>query len=154
MSAEPFVILPYKRWKLDQDSKKSKQLPMQIEKQNVQEKILEPQPTNNEVLNIKVNELLPKEPIKNVKREPTNLTKSFRAKQVKKLVENVRNSKGSDVASWSNLEELICNALNQSKKEVPNEDEFYPFLFKNNLGSFVKNRSKIAKFYKWRWFKV
>ena len=43
--------------------------------------------------------------------------------------------------------DLIKSALGNSRKTLANEKEFFNFLFANNLGHFVKNRSKIALYY-------
>ena len=43
---------------------------------------------------------------------------------------------GSTIAEISDLDNLIKNALTQSKKKLPNKEEFYTFLFEHGMGSY------------------
>ena len=60
------------------------------------------------------------------------------------------------ITSLENIDQLIDTALGSNKKVVPNEEMFFTYLFDNNLAHFVKNRSKIARYYKDRdnWFQI
>ena len=60
------------------------------------------------------------------------------------MIKHIEKLKGSDsILELENLDALIRTALNQSRKKVPREEEFFNFLFSNGLGQYVKNRSKI-----------
>ena len=73
---------------------------------------------------------------------------------MKKLLHHIKSVYGSAIADISNLDDLIKNALTQSKKKLPNEEEFYKFLFEHGMGSYVKNRSKIDLYYPDVWYQV
>ena len=74
---------------------------------------------------------------------------------MKKLLHHIKAVLGgSTIAEISNLDNLIKNALTQSKKKLPNEEEFYTFLFEHGMGSYVKNRSKIDLYYPDVWYRV
>lgn len=60
-----------------------------------------------------------------------------------------------DKKKFPNLASLVQNAMGQSKAELPNEKEFYTYLFAHHLGHFVRNRSKISKYYHIKdWFVI
>ena len=91
---------------------------------------------------------------KEVQPTPKDTTKKkdvktkYRATQIKKLLHHIEKLGGSQkITSLENLEELIKCALGNSRKTLANEEEFFNFLFDNNLGHFVKNRSKINQYY-------
>ena len=60
------------------------------------------------------------------------------------------------ITSLEKIEQLIDTAMGSSKKVIPNEEMFFIYLFDNNLAHSVKNRSKIARYYKDRdnWFQI
>ena len=122
---ETFVILPFPRYKaLDQKSKKV-------------DPPAEPEPP----------------PIKQIDHQDVRLT--YRSTQMKKLLHHIKAVHGgSTIAEISNLDDLIKNALTQSKKKLPNEEEFYKFLFEHGMGDFVKNCSKIDLYYPDVWYRV
>ena len=85
------------------------------------------------------------------------LKQKYQKVQIKKLLQHVERLDDSQhITSLENIEQLIDTALGSSKKLVPNEEMFFTYLFDNNLAHFVKNRSKIARYYKDRdnWFQI
>ena len=83
-----------------------------------------------------------------------DLKDTYRATLFRKLLKYIK-ERDSDatVTSFENLDALIRSALNTSKKTLPNEAAFFDFLFENNLAFYVRNRSKIDRYYKgdmWR----
>ena len=77
--------------------------------------------------------------------------------QMKKLLQHLERLDGSQaITSLDNIDQLIESALGSSKKMITGEEIFFPFVFENNLSHFVKNRSKIALYYKQRdnWFQI
>ena len=83
----------------------------------------------------------------------TNQSQAFREKQIKKVLSHIAKVYGSDsILQLDNIDALIANALSQSKKSLANQEEFYNFLFSNNLASLVRNRHAIARYYKNHWF--
>ena len=81
----------------------------------------------------------------------------YRSTQIKKLLQHIEKKDGAQkISSLENLDDLIKCALGNSKKTLPNEKEFFNFLFENNLAHFVKNRSKISQYYDkaTNWFEV
>ena len=85
-----------------------------------------------------------------------DLTKSYRGVQMKKLLQHIEKTEGSsEIVNLPNLEELIKNALSNSKKRLPNEELFFTFIFDHGMSRFVKNRSKIDLYYKYGpWYSV
>ena len=134
---ETFVILPFPRYKaLDQKSKKV-------------DPPAEPEPEPEASTSPEVEP----PPIKQVDHQDVRLT--YRSTQMKKLLHHIKAVHGgSTIAEISNLDDLIKNALTQSKKKLPNEEEFYKFLFEHGMGSYVKNRSKIDLYYPDVWYRV
>ena len=134
---ETFVILPFPRYKaLDQKSKKV-------------DPPAEPEPEPEASTSPEVEP----PPIKQVDHQDVRLT--YRSTQMKKLFHHIKAVHGgSTIAEISNLDDLIKNALAQSKKKLPNEEEFYKFLFEHGMGSYVKNRSKIDLYYPDVWYRV
>ena len=134
---ETFVILPFPRYKaLDQKSKKV-------------EPPAEPEPEPEASTSPEVEP----PPIKQVDHQDVRLT--YRSTQMKKLLHHIKAVHGgSTIAEISNLDDLIKNALTQSKKKLPNEEEFYKFLFEHGMGTYVKNRSKIDLYYPDVWYRV
>ena len=83
----------------------------------------------------------------------TNQSQAFREKQIKKVLSHIAKVYGSDsILQLDNIDALIGNALSQSKKSLANQEEFYNFLFSNNLASLVRNQHAIARYYKNHWF--
>lgn len=134
---ETFVILPFPRYKaLDQKSKKV-------------DPPAEPEPEPEASTSPEVEP----PPIKQVDHQDVRLT--YRSTQMKKLLHHIKAVHGgSTITEISNLDDLIKNALTQSKKKLPNEEEFYKFLFEHGMGSYVKNRSKIDLYYPDVWYRV
>ena len=85
-----------------------------------------------------------------------NQVQNLRANQIRKLLSLIKKVIGSDeILQLENLEDLIKNALSQSKKKLANQQEFYDFLFQNNLAHYVRNRHAIAQFYnKTPWYLI
>ena len=70
-----------------------------------------------------------------------DLTKTYRSVQLKKLLHHIKKAYNSEnIASLTNLDELINAALTNRRKKLQNEELFFTFLFENGLGHFVKNR--------------
>ena len=89
-----------------------------------------------------------KDPVIQTKK-PKNINRAILAEQIKsKLKElDVRNLP-------SNVDDLINGALNNSKKSLENEAEFYEILKANNLQSLITNRGKWDKFIRPSYFKI
>ena len=85
-----------------------------------------------------------------------DLTKTYRSVQIKKLIAHIERSNGSEgIMALPNLDDLIKLALSNSKKTLRNEEQFFTFLFENNMSHFVKNRSKIDLYYRGGpWYQV
>ena len=85
-------------------------------------------------------------------RSKVDLKTKYRTSHIKKLLDQMAGSK--DITQLENLDELIRCALTGSRKTLANEEKFFQFLFENNLGHFVKNRSKINLYYQGKdnWF--
>ena len=56
------------------------------------------------------------------------------------------------ILQFENLDDLIKNSLSQSRKVLPNQEEFYRFMFDSGLSSLVRNRLAISKWYKKNWY--
>ena len=138
---ETFVILPFTRYKaLDQKSKK-------VDPPAEEEPKREPEPETSTSLEVEP------PPTKPVDHQDVRLT--YRSNQMKKLLHHIKAVHGgSTIAEISNLDNLIENALTQSKKKLPNEEEFYTFLFEHRTGSYVKNCSKIDLYCPDIWYRV
>ena len=77
-----------------------------------------------------------------------DLKNKYRTAQIKKLLQLIEKKDDSQkITSLENLDDLIKCALGNGRKKIPNEEEFFNFLFANNLAHFVKNRSKINQYY-------
>ena len=138
---ETFVILPFPRYKaLDQKSKK-------VDPPAKEEPKRDPEPeasTSPEV------EPPPTKPV-----DHQDVRLIYRSNQMKKILHHIKAVHGgSTITELSNLDDLIKNALTQSKKKLPNEEDFYKFLFEHGMGNFVKNRSKIDLYYPDVWYRV
>ena len=85
-----------------------------------------------------------------------DLTKTYRSVQIKKLIAHIERSNGSEgIMALPNLDDLIKLALKNSKKTLRHEEQFFTFLFENNMSHFVKNRSKIDLYYRGDpWYQV
>ena len=145
---ETFVFLPYNRYKaLDSRAKKEQtELPVSNSGGGLSSEEIssEPIPSQSDEL-IEV-----KKPI------GKDLTKSYRGVQMKKLLQHIEKTEGSsEIVNLPNLEELIKNALSNSKKRLPNEELFFTFIFDHGMSRFVKNHSKIDLYYKYGpWYSV
>ena len=85
------------------------------------------------------------------------LKNTYRATQIKKMLKQIEKiSTSKELTKLENLDALIQLALGSSKKTIPNEKQFFTFLFENNLGHFVRNRNKINLYYKYKdsWWAV
>ena len=93
-------------------------------------------------------------PPKAKKKELKNMFRATQIKKVLKQIERTSNSEG--ITNLENLDSLIKSLLGTSKKILPNEREFFEFIFENNLGHFCRNRSKIDLYYKFKdnWWSV
>ena len=93
-------------------------------------------------------------PPKAKKKELKNMFRATQIKKVLKQIERTSNSEG--ITNLENLDSLIKSLLGTSKKILPNEREFFTFIFENNLGHFCRNRSKIDLYYKFKdnWWSV
>ena len=126
---ETFVILPYNDYKL---------LCQKVEKaeREPESPTLPQSEVNEETVMNEISELKDTESVKpDVKKD---LTSHYRSSHIKKMIKHIEKLLGLE-----NLDALIRTALNQSRKKVPREEEFFNFLFSNGLGQYVKNRSKI-----------
>ena len=126
---ETFVILPYNDYKL---------LCQKVEKaeREPESPTLPQSEVNEETVMNEISELKDTESVKpDVKKD---LTSHYRSSHIKKMIKHIEKLLGLE-----NLDALIRMALNQSRKKVPREEEFFNFLFSNGLGQYVKNRSKI-----------
>ena len=147
-SVETFAIIPYAKWRSMEKRLKT------LEQEEVQN-VSHPQPSREASPE-------PKEMETEVdvgKSQPKK--KDHKAKyqkvQMKKLLQHLERLDGSQaITSLDNIDQLIESALGSSKKMIPGEEIFFPFVFENNLSHFVKNRSKIALYYKQRdnWFQI
>lgn len=96
-------------------------------------------------------------PIPTEKAKKKELKNTFRATQIKKLLSLIeKKSNSKEVSTLENLDSLIKSALGTGQKILPNEKQFFTFLFENNLGHFVRNRKKINLYYKFKdnWWAV
>ena len=137
-SVESFAIIPVAKWR-----SMEKRLKQQDDTPAKPSREPSPQPASMDAT--------PEEP----KRKDLKL--KYRKVQIKKLLQHLERLEGSqDITSLENIDELIEAALGSSRKMIPNEALFFSFLFDNNLAHFVKNRSKIALYYKDRdnWFQI
>ena len=85
-----------------------------------------------------------------------NVTKTHQSVLIQKILTNIRKTEGSEeVTSLTNLDALMKLAISNTRKKLPNEEMFFTFLFENDMGRFVKNRSKIDLYYKdGLWYQV
>ena len=105
---------------------------------------------------------LPQEPIENLpsiqeKRKNKELKNTYCSVQIKKVLKQIeRTNNSNNITTLENLDSLLKSALGSSKKILPNEKQFFDFLFENNLGHFVRNRNKINLYYKFKdnWWSV
>ena len=137
-SVESFAIIPVAKWR-----SMEKRLKQQDETPVAPSREPSPHPS--------VTDVTTEEPKKK------ELKLKYRKVQMKKLLQHVERLEGSqEITSLENIDQLIETALGSSRKMVPNEALFFSFLFDNNLAHFVKNRSKIALYYKDRdnWFQI
>ena len=82
-----------------------------------------------------------------------NQTKAYRKNQIKKILNHLKRVSGSEsILQLDNLDDLIHNALSQSRKVLANQEQFYRFMFDSGLSSLVRNRHAISKWYKKNWY--
>ena len=75
--------------------------------------------------------------------------------QIKKILACIKNAHGGEglTLELPNIDELINHALSQSKKSLPNMEQFYKFLYHNGLSHLIRNRHQISKLpYKAPWY--
>lgn len=84
-----------------------------------------------------------------------NIAPRLRKNQLMKLLSGLEKEGHPEVVKLDNLEALCKNALSQTAtKTLPNEEIFYSVLLKSQLAPFVRNRFKIKKYFKGRWFEI
>ena len=139
---ETFVLMPYQTYKvLDQKSKN-------VEHLKVSDEAMEHRP---------VSPTVERESTKAESTPTKDLSHTYRSTHMKKLIKHLEDTNGStDIIKLENLDALIKSALNQSRKKLPNEEEFFRFLLNHGLGHFVKNRSKIDLYMEGKdlWYKI
>ena len=151
-SVETFAILPYAKFaSMEKRFKKAKadsgeDLPTS--------QLPEPQPTH--IKEVKKEENIPLSPtLETVKKK--DVKTKYRATQIKKLIQHIEKKDGAEkITSLDNLDELIKCALGTGRKYVPNEETFFNWMFLNNLSHFIKNQSKISKYFNHasNWYEV
>ena len=162
---ETYVFIPLKQWKVEQEEiKKKKCLGETSSKSNQdliagkEEKTISPAKKSVVKKTKKVAAEKEKSPFFPIKRSEgkkgKNLTSDIRANQVKKLLEELQSKGPTPLNRFSNLAELVADSLSQSRKEKPNEKEFYNFMFQNNLAHMIKNKAKAERYYKYSWFNL
>ena len=82
-----------------------------------------------------------------------NQTKTYIKNQIKEILNHLKRVSGSEsILQLDNLDDLIHNALSQSRKVLANQEQFYRFMFDSGLSSLVRNRHAISKWYKKNWY--
>ena len=84
-----------------------------------------------------------------------DLAPQYRKNQIKKILACIKNAHGGEglTLELPNIDELINHALSQSKKSLPNMEQFYKFLYHNGLSHLIRNRHQISKLpYKAPWY--
>ena len=84
-----------------------------------------------------------------------DLAPQYRKNQIKKILACIKNAHGGKglTLELPNIDELINHALSQSKKSLPNMEQFYKFLYHNGLSHLIRNRHQISKLpYKAPWY--
>ena len=84
-----------------------------------------------------------------------DLAPQYRKNQIKKILACIKNAHGGEglTLELPNIDELINHALSQSKKSLPNMEQFYKFLYQNGLAHLIRNRHQISKLpYKAPWY--
>ena len=72
--------------------------------------------------------------IRTEKVKKKELKNTYRATHIKKMLQQIEKiSTSKELTSLENLDALIQLALGSSKKSIPNEKQFFTFLFENNL---------------------
>ena len=76
-----------------------------------------------------------------------DLAPQYRKNQIKKILACIKNAHGGEglTLELPNIDELINHALSQSKKSLPNMEQFYKFLYHNGLSHLIRNRHQISK---------
>ena len=147
-SLETFAILPFGKFlSMEKRLKKAEGSDEELPSPATKPQSNEP----SEVEEVEVKEVLPtstKSTSEDSGKKKKDVKVKYRATQIKKLLHHIEKMDGPHkIASLENVEDLIKSALGNSRKTLANEKEFFNFLFANNLGHFVKNRSKIALYY-------
>lgn len=84
-----------------------------------------------------------------------DLSKTHASLHIQKQLNYLTQRGHFDKKKFPNLSALVQNAMGQGKAQLPHEKEFYTYLFTHHLGHFVRNRSKIAKYYHIKdWFVI
>ena len=141
---ETFVIIPFGKYRAMEQrlqkaerSKEDLPKPIKIDALEVQKEEDEETPV------IPVNLATTKSAVKKI-----DLKNKYRTAQIKKLLQLIEKKDDSQkITSLENLDDLIKCALGNNRKKILNEQEFFNFLFANNLAHFVKNRSKMNQYY-------
>lgn len=146
-AAEAYVIVPFQRWKAMSDH--------HVQKPTSSQELMPP-PTSSSSDPIEHNPEASKPSSDKSAEFPIgkDLTKPYTAAHILKQVEFLRSLHNDAIDRFGNLESLVKSAMSNSRKELPNEAEFYDFLIQNNLASFVRNRNKIAKYFKKPWYLI
>lgn len=152
MSVEPFVLLPFNKWKaMDEELRKKSNGEMKTEwSANKSDITAKPEHVEYEQKVTK----LPEPKLSKLPELGKDLTSQQSAANIRKQVEYLKTMHGGAFEDIDNLDELVKNAVSNSKREVQNEQRFYDFLFKHSLGGFVRNRHKIEKYFKSPWYLI
>ena len=78
--------------------------------------------------------------------------KSLSARHLEKLIKAIETYDGK-VLDIDNLSQLAKAAVGQGKKRLPNEDEFFAFIAKENLFHLIKNRHMLRRHFP-HWFRI
>lgn len=149
MSVEPFVLLPFHKWKsMDEQLRKKSHLETIPEPQAAPPDMNIKPMRDGTVSNVETSETSP------VPALGKDLVGQQSAANIRKQVEYLKTAHKGAFDHVDNLEELVKNAVSNSKKVVRNEKQFYEFLFKHSLGGFVRNRYQIEKYFKSPWYLI
>ena len=78
--------------------------------------------------------------------------KSLSARHLEKLIKAIETYEGKTLAI-DNLSQIAKAAVGQGKKRVPNEDEFFTFIARENLFHLIKNRHMLRRHFP-HWFRI
>ena len=150
-TVETFAIIPFGKYRAMEQRLQKAEMPEEELPSSATKPAEVPKPEEEEQPPSPV----PPQPIKNDGKKDTKT--KYRTTQIKKLLQLIEKMDGSQrITSLENLDDLIKSAIGNSKKNLKNEQEFFNFLFANNLAHFVKNRSKINQYYDkaYSWYEV